>query len=110
MGRCRPVASALLLALGFSLSAFPAVLYQVSVDTSTLSGSGIVEMQFNPGMVTSQAATAAVSMASGVLLGSVEPSIGDVSGDLSGVVNFGNTTALNDFAQNVTFGSLFQFY
>jgi hypothetical protein len=104
-----------LIALGlfYGSSAYSAVIYQVTVSTSGLNlTNGIVEMQFNPGMATSQAATATVTAFSGAPLLAVEPMIpgtGVVTGTLPGPVGFTNTAALNDYAQNVTFLTFFQF-
>lgn len=86
-----------------------AVIYQVTFTGPSLNGTnGIINMQFNPGAPTSQDATALVSAFSGATLGAVEPpppGNGVVTGDLSTAVAFTNTAQLNDFAQNVTFGT-----
>jgi hypothetical protein len=102
------------LGLFLSVCAQSAVIYQVTVTTDApLNGTpGIVNMQFNPGDISSQLATATVSGFSGATLGSVEPPLpgnGVITGDLGTTLGFTNTAALNDFAQNVSFGPLFQF-
>jgi hypothetical protein len=84
------------------------VVYHVTVNTSSVSGtSGFLEMQFNPGAVSTQLATATVSSfnGGGGTLGSADPNIGDVGGTLPGSLTFINDQALNDYFQGFTFGS-----
>lgn len=88
-----------------------ATIYLVTVDTASLVGSpGIIDMQFNPGGVTSQAATALVTSFTGGTLGSVVPPvIGPVTGTLpTGDLLFQNN-ANTDYAHGILFGSSFQF-
>jgi hypothetical protein len=98
-----------------AISAKPAaaaVAYLVTIDTSGVSGtSGYLDLQFNPGAPSSQAATAQVvaySMVGGAL-GAALPNIGDVTGALPGTVTFVNDTALNDYTNAVTFGTTIVF-
>jgi len=104
----------LALTLFLSVSAQSAIIYEVSVATAAplLGNPGIINMQFNPGDISAQPATADVTSFTGSPLGAVEPSLpgsGVVTGDLGSSVHFTNTAGLNDFAQNATFGSFFQF-
>lgn len=91
-----------------SPSAF-AAMYQVTVDTSSLAGTtGYLDIQLNPADTTAPAATAAVSGLTGdlTLLDSAVME-GDASGSLSGTVTLGNSSAFNDYFQQVEFGSVF---
>jgi len=93
-------------------SAFADLSFNVSVDTSSLSGqSGYLDFQFNPGDSTALPATAAVALfqtVGGVL---VQPAIltGDAAGSLPGTLTLDNGTAFNDAFQGFTFGSSFNF-
>lgn len=101
--------------LGFaSLASANTVSYQVSVDTSSLSGTdGSLDFQFNPGALDSQAATLQIlgfSTDGGLLPG--PGSFGDVSGDLLSApftLTFHNAPGLNDYFQGITFGSILAF-
>jgi hypothetical protein len=82
------------------------VSYNVSVDTSTLSGqSGFVDFQFNPGPG-ALAATAALSVfaTDGSLQGSPQLT-GAVAGTLPGPVTLTNSTQFNDYFEGITFGT-----
>ena len=88
------------------------VIYSVTVDTSTISGTnGYIDFQFNNGGPTSQPASVTISSFSsdGGVLGLPLPSIGAVSGVLPGTVTIDNTDALNDYTHGFLFGSWFGF-
>ena len=104
--------SALAAALVFTLpQASASVLYQITVDTSSISGTnGAVDLQFNPGGVTSQAATAGVTGFTGGTLGAViPPIIGPVTGSLPTDDLLFQNSANTDYANGVLFGSSFTF-
>ena len=95
--------------LGTAWPANAAVIYNVTVDTSSVNGSlGYLDFQFDPGNGTSQAATALVSNFSGGTLGAVEIS-GDVTGTLPGTLTMMNDTALNEYFVAFTYASSFSF-
>jgi hypothetical protein len=99
-----------LFCLTITASADP-VIEAVSVDTSSLIGTaGSLDFNFNPGPLVSQSASLQILNFSsdGALAGS--PSItGDVSGILPGTLTFDNGTALNDYFEGFTFGSILKF-
>lgn len=88
------------------------VTYQVTVDTSSLSGqAGNLDFQFNPGDSSSQAATAVITnfQTSGGLPALSSILTGDASGSLPGTLTLDNGTAYNDVFQGFTYGSNFSF-
>ncbi len=86
--------------------------YHVEINTTQLTGSGWLDLQFNPGNDTAPAAVASLSHFVGQL-GSDAPQIaGDVNGSLGNVgsqVSFANTTTYNDLFQSVRFGQRLSF-
>jgi hypothetical protein len=102
--------------LGAQPTAFGALTYLVTVDTSSISGqSGWMDMQFNPGGLPIVTGSATVSQfftdgtlnpASIVLTGG---SIGDVSPPTS-LVQLNNSTGLNDYFESIVFGSTLSFH
>jgi hypothetical protein len=92
-------------------TASAATVYQVSVDTSSLYGTtGYLDLQFNPGDVTSPSATATLRGFSGdVTLDSGAVVDGSASGALPGTLSFGNDTPFNAALQPVTFSNVFGF-
>ena len=92
-------------------TAHAAVIYQVTVNTSSLNGvNGIIDLQFNPGGVTSQAATALVTSFSGATLGNVVPPvIGPVTGTLPTDDLLFQNSANTDYAHEILFTNSFQF-
>lgn len=88
------------------------IIYQVSVNTSSISGTpGNIDLQFNPGGGSTQPASVRISSFSsvgGVITGAPS-TVGDVSGTLPGTVTINNTTALNDYFQPFTYGNSFSF-
>lgn len=100
------------LALAFLLcaSAFASTFtYNVSVNTSSLTGTGTLYFQFNPGDVTSDLATATISNFSGAVLNGSPLFSGSSSGSLASSLAIANTSSNNDALQAVTFGSLLAF-
>jgi hypothetical protein len=84
-----------------------AIEYQVSVDTSGISGTpGSLDFQFNPGALVTQAASLQILNFSsdGSLAGSPAPT-GDVSGALPAALTFDNGTVYNDYFEGFTFGT-----
>lgn len=89
---------------------FADVLFGVSVDTSTISGTiGFLDFQFNPGPLGSQSAFADIlNFSGGTLMG--PPAItGDVTGALPGIVSLNNDTLFNDYFQQFKFGPAITF-
>lgn len=99
-----------LLALSIAVGA-PAALagpmYRVTIDTSSLSGTGYLDLNLS-GFSSATPARATASNFSGDFLAD-EDAGGDVSGDILSGVQFGNTELNNYFDQEVTFGGLFSF-
>ncbi|HTU90200.1 MAG TPA: NF038129 family PEP-CTERM protein [Gemmataceae bacterium] len=90
------------------------ITYQVSVDTSQLSGqSGYLDFEFNPGGLGAAAATATVtSFSPAANLNPNDPNnsiSGDVSGSLTGTLIFDNGTAYNDYFESFAYGNSIQF-
>jgi hypothetical protein len=88
------------------------IIYRVTVNTSTISGtSGSFDLQFNQGPLASQAAQLQIlnfaidgTLAGGPLL------TGDVSGGpLPAILNFDNGAGFNDYFEGITFGSILSF-
>src|ERR1035441_9156374 len=97
----------LIVLLGTVSVASADIMYQVTVDTSAISGTaGSLDLQFNPGPLVSQSAFLQIlSFASnGTLAGSPQLT-GDVNGTLPGTLTFDNGTGLNDYFEGFTFGS-----
>jgi hypothetical protein len=99
--------------LAFGLIAAQAVAansYHVEIDSGSFTGSGWLDLQFNPGTGAATAANAAVSGFSGALDGSQAAQLsGNVFGSLPGAVSFNNGSAFNDLFQSVVFGGKFSF-
>ncbi len=93
-----------------SVTAQASILYQVTVNTSTLSGTnGNIDFQFNPGGATSQAALVAISSFTGAVINGTAFTTGGVSGNLPSTVTINNSTAFNDYFQALTFGPSLSF-
>ena len=99
------------LLLGAVGSAFAdGVTYDVTVDTSSISGtSGSLDFQFDSGPFTSQAASLQILgfTTDGTLGASVLT--GDVTGNLPGTVLFDNGTSYNDYFTGFTYGTTLSF-
>lgn len=92
-----------------SLNQALATAFQVTVDTSSINGSaGLIDFQFNPGTGAATAELLSFSSVGGLLGGPLAP-IGDVTGTLPGTVTIENSTGLNDYTEQFTFGSSFNF-
>ena len=84
----------------------------LSVDTSSLKGqSGYLDIEFNPGDSSAEAATAIVTnfQTIGGILAQPPILTGDASGSLPGTLTLDNGTAYNDVFQGFTFGNSFGF-
>lgn len=87
--------------------AFASYSYDFTVDTSSsLNQTGYIDLQFNPGI--SSAGTANVSIANyisdGALVGSPVTQ-GGAAGTLPGTVTITNSTQMNDYFHQMTFGN-----
>ena len=97
-----------------STSAFAALTYDASIDTSSISGQqGYLYMQYDP-YSTTVASTATVSgfATDGVLGAQDTVDVVDrtaVTGTLPGPVVFANTYGINDYEQAITFGNTLGF-
>lgn len=97
-----------------STSAFAALTYDASIDTSSISGQqGYLYMQYDP-YSTTVASTATVSgfATDGVLGAQDTVDVVDgtaVTGTLPGPVVFANTYGINDYEQEITFGNTLSF-
>jgi hypothetical protein len=102
--------------LGIPSAAFGAVTYQVTVDTSSISGqSGWMDMQFNPGGLPIVTGSAVVSnfFTNATLNPASIQLTGDCTGDVSpptSLVQFHNSTGLNDYFESIVFGSTLSFH
>jgi hypothetical protein len=89
-----------------------ATAYLVTVDTTSVTGtSGFLDLQFNPGNITTQSATARVtnfSIDGGSLTG-VPSIVGDVSGSLPAPATFINGPGLNDYFHSLNYGVKYSF-
>ena len=87
------------------------IIYEITVNTSSIAGTtGSLDFQFNPGPLTTQAASIQILdfTSNGVLAGS--PSLtGDVSGALPGTLTYDNGTQYNDFFEDFTYGTTLSF-
>jgi hypothetical protein len=83
----------------------------VSVNTSSINGTaGSLDFNFNPGTFVTQSASLQILNFSsdGALAGSPVVT-GDVIGTLPGTLTFDNGTALNDYFEGFTFGTVLKF-
>ncbi len=102
---------------GFASVARADIFYQLTIDTSTISGTaGSLDFNFNPGPLVTQAASLDISsfLSDGTLVsGSCAlggPCLtGDVSGTLPGTLTLDNGTGFNDYFQDFTFGGALMF-
>ena len=88
------------------------VTYQVSVNTSTLSGQGgNLDFQFNPGGLGAESATATVTsfQTVGGILSQPAMLTGDATGSLPGTLTLDNGTLYNDVFQGFIYGNSFSF-
>ncbi len=92
-------------------SAFADYSFNFNVDTSSISGqSGYIDLQFNPGMSSTGAASAAITnFVSDAMLVGAATLTGGATGQLPATVTLTNTTGYNDYFQAVTFGNTANF-
>jgi hypothetical protein len=88
------------------------VVYQISVNTSSITGTpGSVDINFNPGPSSTQAALVQISgfSSDGMLAENCPCGTGDVSGQLTGIVTIGNSTGFNDYFDGFLYGTILVF-
>ncbi|MDQ2843538.1 MAG: NF038129 family PEP-CTERM protein [Acidobacteriota bacterium] len=100
---------ALLGCAGLALAA--PITYNVEVNTASIAGTpGSLDFNFNPGPLTSQAASLQILKFSAVgSLAGNPMSNGHVNGTLPATLIFDNGTAFNDYFEGFTFGSTLSF-
>lgn len=108
--RFRYYSIALLLCAAWPLSA-DAIIYDVTVDTSSITGtSGSLDFNFNPGPLLTQSASLQIlNFSSGGTLAGSPTLTGDASGLLPGTLTFDNLTGFNDYFEGFTFGNTLSF-
>jgi hypothetical protein len=110
MGKGASLFIALFLCLASAASAAP-IIYDVSVDTSSISGTpGSLDFNFNPGPLVTQSASLQILdfTSDGTLAGS--PMLtGDVAGTLPATLTFDNGAGFNDYFEGFTYGSTLSF-
>ncbi len=109
---CAVVVALLLLGLLGPEPAHAGLVFNISVDTASLSGqTGFLDLEFNPGDSSALAATATVTLfqTSGGILAQPAFLTGDAAGSLPGTLTFDNGTAFNDAFQGFTYGNGFGF-
>jgi hypothetical protein len=92
-------------------SAFASYSVDFTINSSTFSGPGYLDLQYGSGL--GPASTAQVSnFSADATFGFAGAPIltGDVSGTLPGTVTINNTTGYNDYFHQVTFGNNLQFH
>jgi hypothetical protein len=87
------------------------VTYDVSINTASLAGTvGSLDFNFNPGPLTTQAASLQIlDLATNGTLSGAPALTGAVSGALPAALTFGNGTAFNDYFQGFKFGTSLTF-
>jgi hypothetical protein len=93
---------------GFSGAAFAGPGYHVTVDTSSLSGSGYLDLTFTA-LAGAAPASASLSHFTGNLAASAPLLQGSAAGSVASSVTFDNSQTFNEFLQAITFGGLFGF-
>ena len=94
-----------------SLSSADVITYDVTVNTSSISGTmGSLDFQFNPGPLLSEPATVQILdfTSNGTLSPPPFPT-GDVTGALPGTLSFDNLGAWNDYFEAFTYGTMLSF-
>jgi hypothetical protein len=94
------------------LASADAITYEVTVNTSAISGTaGSLDFNFNPGPLVTQAASLQILgfTSNGTLAGDCPCGTGDVSGRLPATLTFDNGTAFNDYFDDFAFGSTLSF-
>jgi hypothetical protein len=92
------------------VSAAP-ITYDVTVDTSSISGAaGSLDFNFNPGPLVTQAASLQIlNFTSNGTLGGSPTLTGNVTGTLPSALTFNNGTGFNDYFGGFTFGTTISF-
>ena len=94
------------------LASADAITYEVTVNTSSISGTaGSLDFNFNPGPLVTQAAFLQILnfTSDGTLAGACPCVTGDVSGQLPATLTFDNGTGFNDYFDDFMFGSTLSF-
>jgi hypothetical protein len=92
---------------GGANAAFAGAMYHVTVDTTSLTGTGYLDLTF-AALAGATPATATLTHFTGAFGGAALPA-GDVSGDIGSAITFGNGQTFNELLQAVTFGGLLSF-
>lgn len=93
-----------------AVAAFPAAIFDVTVDTTALNGfSGFVSLQFNPGIAPADPAYVEIDGAAGALFDPMSTNTGAASGTLPGLLRIDNTEGLNEVLQGLTLGNALTF-
>lgn len=104
--------AAILLLAGLSIGTVSAASFFITADTSSVAGThGYIDLQFNPGDTTTQAATANILNleADG---GMLDYTSVQISGDVTtspGLITENNDTPYNDYFQGLTYGTSLSF-
>jgi hypothetical protein len=96
--------------LAASIAKADPIVYTVTVNTSSITGTaGSLDFQFNPGSLTTQAASLQILnfTSNGTLAGSPQLA-GDVSGSLPGTLTY-NNDLLDDYFEDFTYGMSLSF-
>jgi hypothetical protein len=92
---------------GGANAAFAGAMYHVTVDTTSLTGTGYLDLTF-AALAGATPATATLTHFAGAFGGAALPA-GDVGGDIGSAITFGNGQTFNELLQGVTFGGLLSF-
>ncbi|MFN4291411.1 MAG: NF038129 family PEP-CTERM protein [Permianibacter sp.] len=93
-------------ALLFASNSRADLIYQIDMDTGSLTGDGFIELSLG-GLTDAPAALATVTSHSGAF-GDVVDQFGAVTGDLSGTLQLASALGFADLVQQVSFGELLQ--
>ena len=88
------------------------IIYDVTVDTSSISGTmGSLDFNFDPGPFMTQLAQLQILgfTSDGALAGACPCGTGDVTGQLPATLTFDNATGFNDYFDSFTYGSAISF-
>jgi hypothetical protein len=92
---------------GGANTAFAGPMYHFTVDTTSLTGTGYLDLTF-AALAGATPATATLTHFTGAFGGTALPT-GDVAGDIGAAVTLGNGQTFNELLQSVTFGGLLGF-
>ena len=105
----RPILLAILAA---SLASAGPITYDVTVDTSSITGTaGSLDFNFNPGPLVTQFAELQILnfTSDGMLAGACPCITGDVTGQLPATLTFDNGSGFNDYFDDFTYGTTISF-